>query len=69
MPTQNRDLEAVAQWRRAQLVAAGFPRPLAARVARDERYDLHELIQLVEHGCSPVLAVRILKPVGQHEAA
>jgi hypothetical protein len=31
-------------------------------VARDERYDLHQLIELVEHGCSPALAVRILTP-------
>jgi len=69
MPTQNQDLQAVVQWRRAQLLAAGFPRPLAARVARDERYDLHELTQLVEHGCAPALAVRILKPTGQDEAA
>jgi hypothetical protein len=69
MPTQNRDLQGVVQWRRAQLLALGFPRSLAARVARDERYDLHELSQLVEHGCAPALAVRILEPIEQDEAA
>ena len=53
----------------AGAVAAGaahpgwFPAPLAARVARDERYDLHELTALVESGCAPALAVRIVKPI------
>lgn len=50
-------------WRRGQLVAAGFPPSLAARLARDARYDLHALIQLVERGCPPELAVRILAPL------
>jgi hypothetical protein len=63
IPTKRRDRERVVQWRRAQLVDAGLPRGLAARVARDERYDLHELVELVVHGCPPALAVRILAPV------
>ena len=50
-------------WRTKELLLSGFPRPLAARVARDERYDLQQLIELVEQGCSPALAVRILAPV------
>jgi hypothetical protein len=37
-------------------------------VARDERYDLHELIALVEHGCAPALAVQILEPGEQDDA-
>jgi hypothetical protein len=69
MPTERGDLYTMVQWRRAQLIQAGFPRLLAARVARDERYDLHELIHLVEHGCAPGLAVRILEPVEQDDAA
>ena len=69
MPAQNRDLQGVVQWRRAQLLRAGLPRSLAARVARDERYDLHELVRLVGHGCAPALAVRILEPIEQDEAA
>jgi hypothetical protein len=52
-----------------ELLHFGFPRPLAARVARDERYDLHELIELVEHGCPPALAVRILAPLEGRDAA
>jgi hypothetical protein len=53
----------VIAWRRNQLVAAGFPEPLARSFARDGRYDLHALIELVEHGCDPLLAMRILAPL------
>jgi hypothetical protein len=52
----------VFRWRRDQLVAAGFRPPLAASVAADGGYDLHALIELVERGCPPPLAVRILAP-------
>jgi hypothetical protein len=63
MPTKRQDLPTLVRWRRAQLIQAGFPPTLAARVARDERYDLHELTELVESGCAPALAVRIVKPI------
>ena len=53
----------VVRWRREQLVASGFPFSAAARLAEDERYDLHALIELTEGGCSPELAVRILAPL------
>ena len=69
MPAEHPVLETVVQWRQDQLLEAGLPSSLACRVARDERYDLHELIQLVEHGCAPELAVRILKPTEPDRAA
>ncbi|HEX5467949.1 MAG TPA: hypothetical protein VFW80_02760 [Gaiellaceae bacterium] len=53
----------VVRWRREQLVLSGFPLDLAARVARDPRYDLHLLIEMVERGCPPELALRILAPL------
>jgi hypothetical protein len=53
---------AVADWRREQLARSGFPRGLAARLASDPEYDLHRVIELVERGCPPELAVRILAP-------
>jgi len=53
----------IATWRRHELVAAGFDLPLAARIAGDAGYDLHALIELVERGCPPKLAVRILAPL------
>jgi hypothetical protein len=61
--------EEVASWRREQLVDSGFPPLLAARLAKDAHYDLHALIGLVEHGCQPELAVRILAPLEEESAA
>lgn len=60
--------EAVARWRREQLVETGVPLPLANRVAEYSRYDLHALIELVERGCRPDLAIRILAPLDDEAA-
>jgi hypothetical protein len=59
----------VRRWRREQLLLAGFSLPLATRIAADHHYDLHRLIELVEEGCPPDLAVRILSPLEPREAA
>jgi hypothetical protein len=58
-------------WRREHLVRAGFQLPLAEleRLARDPRYDLHELIELTARGCPPELAVRIIAPLELGDAA
>lgn len=63
------EVREVVSWRRQQLAQYGFPRPLASRVARDGRYDLHTLIELVERGCPPELAVRILAPLEEENTA
>lgn len=55
-------IEEVVAWRRRQLVAAGFPADLAGTLAEESGFDLHALLQLVERGCPPVLAARILAP-------
>jgi hypothetical protein len=52
-----------AGWRQIQLVRAGFAPPLAAAVARERAIDLHALIELVERGCPPEVAARILAPL------
>ena len=57
--------EDVVAWRRQQLVGSGFPPRRAARLARDARYDLHALIELLERGCPPALAARILAPLDE----
>jgi hypothetical protein len=62
-------VQEVVRWRREQLVEAGLSLPLAARVASDVHYDLHALIELVERGCPPELAVRILAPLEQEPDA
>jgi hypothetical protein len=56
-------------WRRDQLAGSGFPLPLASRIARDSRYDIHMLIELVERGCPADLAVRIVAPLEEGNAA
>ena len=62
-------LDQVVRWRREQLVGSGFAPALAARVAENSEYDLHALIELVERGCPPELAARILAPVEEKSLA
>ena len=67
--TSERSSEELVRWRRERLAESGFPLPLAARVAEDPQYDLHALIELVERGCPPELALRILAPIEETTAA
>jgi hypothetical protein len=55
----------VVLWRRTRLEEAGFSRELAATLARDRAYDLHAVLELVDRGCPPELASRILAPLNQ----
>jgi hypothetical protein len=59
----------VMRWRREQLVRTGFGPRLAAAIAKDGRYDLHALIELVQQGCEPALAARIVAPLDDENAA
>jgi len=59
----------VIHWRRDRLVEAGFNQRLAVSLAVDGRCDLHELIELVERGCPPPLAARILAPLDEEPPA
>ncbi|TLF77598.1 hypothetical protein FEK34_14870 [Nocardia cyriacigeorgica] len=52
----------ILDWRRRWLVVSGFPPWLAEAVASDPGSDLLALSQLVDRGCTPELAVRILAP-------
>ena len=52
----------VVLWRRELLQEAAFGDDLAYRLACDRRYDLHALLSLVDRGCPPDLAARILAP-------
>ena len=45
-------------WRTAQLIRLGFPRPLAEAVA--DHVDWHEIAALVHRGCGPRLALNIV---------
>ena len=52
----------LAAWREQRLLRAGVEADLAATIAADCALDLHAVIELVERGCPPRLAARILAP-------
>ena len=53
----------ILEWRRARLHQAGFDSESAERLSSGSGVDLHALIELVERGCPPPLAARILAPL------
>jgi hypothetical protein len=53
------------QWRRDRLAAAGFAARLAAELAESRQIDLHAVLDLIDRGCPPVLAARILAPLDE----
>ena len=50
----------VQGWRLHVLVEAGYPIDLAEQIAADSDADLHDAVELLESGCSPETAARIL---------
>lgn len=56
----------LAAWREQRLLGAGVDADLAAKLAADCALDLHAMIELIERGCPPMLAARILAPL-DHE--
>ena len=56
-------VDPVVGWRGERLLAAGFAPDLAAELAPGRAIDLHALLGLVDHGCPPELAARILAPL------
>ena len=61
--SQLRETDGIRRWRCEQLLRSGFEPRLAGELAGDARWDLHALIELVERGCPPPLAARILAPL------
>ena len=53
----------VIAWRRCRLLESGFAHDLAGRLASMPAVDVHALLQLVDRGCPPELAARILSPI------
>jgi hypothetical protein len=55
----SRDNRLVHNWRVSQLTRLGIPGPLAEIYA--DRIDWHQVARLVQHGCPPRLALRIVR--------
>jgi hypothetical protein len=51
--------EKVAGWRLHTLIEAGYPLPLAEKLAHSEA-DLHTAVELIRRGCEPKTAAEIL---------
>jgi hypothetical protein len=59
----------VVAWRSDLLVQAGCEPALAWELAGDGAIDLHDLLTLIDRGCPPQLAARILAPLDRPEPA
>jgi hypothetical protein len=53
-------IEPVEAWRLKQLLEAGYPIPIAERLAVRVDVDLHQAVGLVDRGCAPEIAGEIL---------
>jgi hypothetical protein len=59
--TEETESERVTRWRAERLERAGYATEVARELAERVDIDLHHAIQLVERGCSPEMAARILR--------
>ena len=50
----------VESWRLHVLIEAGYPLPLAEKIAAALDADLHHAVELVSNGCDPRTAAEIL---------
>jgi hypothetical protein len=60
IPIREPEQERVARWRAEALERAGYPAEAAAELAARADIDLHLAVDLVEKGCPPETARRIL---------
>lgn len=54
---------AAFSWRLGMLRQAGLAPEIARAVANDDRYDLHEILGLLDRRCPPSLALDIAAPL------
>ncbi len=60
LPIDETEHERVERWRAERLERAGYSREAAAELAARVDIDLHRAVDLVENGCPPETARRIL---------
>ena len=58
--TEETEAERVERWRLEKLEGAGYDAAQAQVLAQRLEVDLHLAIELLEQGCEPALAIRIL---------
>ena len=54
------ELERIERWRLEELTRAGYPADGAAALSGRLDVDLHHAVELLERGCPPEVALRIL---------
>jgi hypothetical protein len=60
IPLTEPEHERVERWRAEALQRAGYPREVAVELAARGDVDLHYAVSLLENGCPPETAARIL---------
>jgi hypothetical protein len=58
--TEQTELERIERWRADALIRGGYEAEQAMALAVRHDVDLHRAIELLERGCTPELALRIL---------
>jgi hypothetical protein len=58
--TAENERSKVESWRLHVLMEAGYPLPLAERLAGNETVDLHRAVEMIASGCTPETATEIL---------
>ncbi len=61
--------DGVAAWRTDRLLDAGLGEASARALGADCVVDLHALLELVDRGCPPELAARIVAPLEEERRA
>jgi len=59
--TRQSEQELVESWRAAELERAGYSPEAAAELAARNDVDLHLAVEMLSKGCSPELALNILR--------
>lgn len=59
--TRQTEQQLVESWRAAELERAGYPPEAASELAARSDVDLHLAVEILSKGCSPELALSILR--------
>ena len=57
---EDTEQQQIELWRTQELERAGYSHRAAGRLAARQDIDLHQAVRLLERGCAPELALRIL---------